>query len=453
MTTDKKKTLNEIAAPSEQLQVAFDALMNFPLTTLVQVTEPTDFLQRLQQIAEREATISSLKAEDHGVTSGMVGVLRQAATISLSPWSSLRGKFDSAVQPFMEKINAVRDFETKKADIEQKMDQREAAIIAQAEAHKPYVERKIAKLEADRHYESLIQGEGGRPVNSFGRTWQYLLVLVGITSIEWLINFDSFFAWTGVPAIAAGFTIGMAVAVALAAHVHGEYLKQRNSRFGPASDTKGRDITYVLIATTGLIFAVVVAGWARYSLAMHNIGAQGPTIKIEGVGLDQPGPMTDVYFSLGINMIVWLIGLVIAFMSHDENHKLMEAWFARWRRTRQFNRIHKPWEKRIQTVKAQGARELDQLRAATDLAKVAAKEQRDMLDQVLRRDDAIYQVLANHLQGTVNLYRIALGTALKDNGNQIVIDGQVCTGQQYQNVAINLDAALLRSIIFRGPCA
>lgn len=444
MTTDKKKTLNEIAAPSEQLQIAYDALISFVPSTLVQVSIPTDFLQ---QMAAQEATINPLQTDDHGVTSGMKSVLRQVATTPLSPWSSLRGKFDSAVQPFMEKINAVRDFETKKADIERKMEQKEAAIISQAETHKPYGDRKVAKQDADRHYESLIQGEGGRPVNSFGRTWQYLLILLGITSIEWLINFDSFFAWTGVPAIAAGFTIGMAVAVALAAHVHGEYLKQRNSRFGPASDTKGRDIAYVVLATTGLVVAVVVAGWARYSLAMHSIGAQGPAIKVEGVGLDQPSPMTDVNFSLGINMIVWLIGLVIAFMSHDENHELMSAWFARWRRTRQFNRIHKPWEKKIKTVKAQAARELDQLRVATDLAKVAAKEQRDMFDQVLRREEVIYQVLANHLQGAVDLYRIALGTALRDKGHQIVVGGQECTGQQYQNVVINLDAVLLHTIL------
>ena len=210
---------------------------------------------------------------------------------------------------------------------------------------------------------------------------------------------------------------------------------------------KGRDVAYVILATSALIVAVVVAGWARYSLAIHNIGAQGPTIRVEGIGLDQSGPMTDVYFSLGINMIVWLIGLVIAFMSHDENHELMSAWFDRWHRTRQYNRIHKPWEKRIGTVRAQGARELDQLRAATDHAKSAAKEQRDMLDQVVAREERVYQTLANHLQGAADLYRLALGSSLKENGHKIVIVDQECTGQQYQNMTIGLDAVLLRSIL------
>ena len=439
-----KKSLNEVAPTSKRLQMAFDALMVFSPSSISQQPISTEILG---QMAAQEATLDPLHAGQDGITSGLKSVLRQAAVAPLAPWSGLRGDFESAVQPFIEKTNAVRDFEAKKAAIERKIDDREAAIIAEAEAQKLYGDRMAAKGNADRHFEVLIQREGGRPVNYFGRTWQYLLILLAITSIEWLINYDSFFAWTGVPAIAAGFTIGMALAVALAAHVHGEYLKQRNSRFGPASDTKGRDIAYVFIATSALIVAIVVAGWARYSLAVHNIGAQGPTIKVEGVGLDQSGPMTDVYFSLGINMIVWLIGLVIAFMSHDENHELMTAWFDRWHRTRQFNRIHKRWERRIKTIRAQGARELDQLGAATDLAKTAAKPQRDMLDQVVTRETKIYHALANHLQAVANLYRLTLGNSLKENGHKIVIDGHEYTGQQYQNMAINLDAVVLRTIL------
>lgn len=444
MTTDTKNTLDKVATSSEQLQIAYAAVMNFMPATLSQTPIPTDFLQ---QMAAQEANINPLRADDHGATSGMKGVLRQMATMPLSQWPGLRGKFDSAVQPFMQKINAVRDFEAKKADIEENTARRVAARIATAEARNDYVDKKNAKQEAERTYESLLEGDGGRPVNYFGRTWQYLLILFGITSIEWMINYDSFFAWTGVVVIAAGFTIGMALAVALAAHVHGEYLKQWGSRFGPASDEKGKYVFFIVFVTTALIVAVIVAGWARYSLAMHNIGAQGPTIQIDGIGLDQPSPITDVYFSLGINLIVWLVGLVIAFMAHDRNHKLMEAWFARWIRTRQFNQVNKPVETDVAMYKAQGALELDQLKRATDFAASTVKEQRDMFEQVLKREEMIYQALANHLQGAVDLYRIALGTALRNKGHPIVLGDQECTGQQYQNMTINLDAALLRTIL------
>ncbi len=444
MAADKQKTLNEAARPTEELKAAYDLLLKFRPSQLGDVEIPID---RLLSMAKQEATIDAVKGGDIGITPGMRSILRQAANATLSEWSTLRRSFDSALQPSIEKINAVRDLESKKAAIEKKAREREEAIIVEAEASKPYVDSKLAKENADRHFETLHQGEGGRPVTTFGHSWGYILILLGITSIEWLINYSAFFAWTAVPAIAAGFTIGMALAVALAAHVHGEYLKQRNSRFGPASDTKGRDIAFLTIATLGLLVAIVVAGWARYSLAMHNIGAGGPVIDIGGDVPSAINPMTDVYFSMGINMIVWLVGLVVAFMAHDENHELMRAELEQWRRTRQFNRRHRPWQTQIQRVKAQGTKEIDQLRAATSLATVSIREQRDMLEQVEKHEDAIYRGLASHLQPAVESYRIRLGTSLNEEGHKIMVGGKAFTGPEYKQLDINLDATSLRSIL------
>lgn len=443
MPSDKKKTFDEIAAPSEELTSAYGALFDVGIGAPPPLSVSTD---SLRQIAGQEAEISSLRGDAQGFTPGMKRVLREATLPLLSPWVERRGRFDSAILPFIDKINAVRDFDAKKADIERKVAQKEAAIFAEAEAHRPYCDRKVAKEGADRHYSLCIQRVGGRPVNFFGRTWPYLLILLAITSVEWLINYEAFLAWTRSPMIASGFTIGAALAVALAAHVHGEYLKQRNSRFGAASLTKGRDITYIVLATAALLAAVVVAGWARYSLAMKDLITDGPTIQVEGM-LQKASPLTDVYFSLGINLIVWLVALVIAFMAHDENHELLSAWFDQRRRTNQFNRAHKRWARQIRTVKAGGALELNELYAATDLAKSAVKKQSDMLDQVIQREEAFYRQLANHLQGVVDTYRIALGTALRENGHQVIVGERVCSGLQYQNLEIRLDAKSLRSII------
>jgi hypothetical protein len=444
MPADKQKTLNEASGPTEELKVAYDLLLKYRPSQLGNVVTPTDVLLRM---AKQEATIETVKGGDIGITPGMRSILRQAATAMLSEWSALRLSFDSALQPSREKINAVRDLESKKAAIEKKTNERVEDAIDKATENKAYVDSKLEKEKADQHFEKKYQGEGGRPVNTFGRSWLYFLILLGITSIEWLINYTAFFAWTAVPAIAAGFTIGMALAVALAAHVHGEYLKQRNSRFGPASDTKGRDIAFLTLATLGLIVAIVVAGWARYSLAMHNIGAGGPVIDVGGDVPNAINPMTDVYFSMGINMIVWLVGLVVAFMAHDENHELMGAELAQRWRTRQFIRRHKPLEKKIQLIKAQGTREIEQLRAATGLATVVIQQQRDMLEQVERHEDAIYRDLASYLQPAVDSYRICLGAGVDEAAHQIVVGGKALTGPEYKQLDINLDATLVRAML------
>jgi hypothetical protein len=227
----------------------------------------------------------------------MKGVLRQAATTPLAPWAILRQRFDAAMQPSLEDIHAVRDFESKKTEIERRVEEREEAINSEAEASKPYLDRKHEKERCDLEFEKWREKVGGRAPNTFGHSLLYLVILIGITSVEWLINYDSFFAWTAIPAVAAGFTIAMALIVALAAHAHGSYLKQRTSRFGPAGRTRGRDIVFLVLASVGLIAAVVVAGWARYSLAVHSIGATGPLISLGGVMPQQANPLTDVYFS------------------------------------------------------------------------------------------------------------------------------------------------------------
>jgi hypothetical protein len=442
-SSESKKDLNEVAGIPDALQAAYRASVAFK-SLLTGDSSGTDGL--VERMANQEATVDSLPAGETGITAGLKGVLRQRTISSLSTWLEVRREFDSSIQPYMDKINAVRNATAKKEAIEKKALEAEQAIVTEAEAHRPYADSKAAKVTADLHYDQLIRGEGGRPVTTFGNSWQYVLTLAGITSVEWLINYDAFFSWTGIPAIAAGFTIAMAFAVGVAAHVHGEYLKQRGSRFAPHSTNKGRDIALLALASVLLLLAIFVAGWARYSLAIHSITAQGPTIATDQVP-QQQNPLTDVYVSLGINLIVWLIGLVVSFVSHDEDHELMNASLERWRTTRRFNRLHKPWEKRIHEVKAKATRELQQLGAATALDMASTKAHRDMLDQVEKREEAIYRSIVGDLQPIANFYRIALGRGLQESGHNIVVNGEAISGRQYQQLQADLSPAMLRGLL------
>jgi hypothetical protein len=53
---------------------------------------------------------------------------------------------------------------------------------------------------------------------------------------EWLINYDVFFVFSGVAAIAAGAAIIMGVLLAFAAHGHGLLFKQSSYRFMPPAE-------------------------------------------------------------------------------------------------------------------------------------------------------------------------------------------------------------------------
>lgn len=444
MSDDRKKSLNETSVVPEQLRGAYAAVADFSFPDGEAMLADPEFIKYM---ANQEAATDGLVADAQGVTPGLQSILRQTMAPLLAPWNKLLANFDTAIQPFRDQINAAESVEEKKRDIERKAEEAEQAVILQAEALRAYAESKLAKVQSSQHFEQLRQGAGGRPVNMFGDTKMYYVVLILITSVEWLINYDAFFEWTGnVVAIAAGFTIAMAAAVGFAAHVHGTYLKQRDSRFGAHSFTKGRDVAFLVIATSLLLLAVVVAGWARHSLAMSSIASQGPVINSEFAPTDV-NPMTDVYFSLGINLIVWLIGVVVAFISHDEDYELMSAERERRIKTKLFMREHKPWEARIATIRAKAANELKQLGAATALAITSTKNHRDMLADVERRKESLYGALASRAQPVVELYRLALINELSAKGHGVIIEGKPHSPIQYRQRALALDADLLRDIL------
>jgi hypothetical protein len=446
MSFDKKTSLNDMGGVTKPLQAAFDNLIKFDIGIGLATVTVSD--EQILKLATQEATINPLLCGEDCVTSGLKGLLRQAATVCLSKWLIVRGQFDIAIQPYMQKINALQDNEAKKEQIKNNINTIEENIINQARGSKPYMDAEEAKNGADEHYDKIHSNVGGRPVTTFGNSWGYLALLFAITAVEWLVNYDSFFNWTGVPAIAAGFTVAMAVIVAAAAHLHGEYLKQRNSRFGPHSETTARDFGILAFVTFGLLAAITVAGWARYSLAMHSIGAQGPMIQMGDLVPQQANPLIDVYFSLGINLIVWLIGLVVAFKSHDEDHELMRADLDKWRKTKRLNKLYKPWEKRIKLARAQLTYQLTQHEATTKVYTESTKPQRDMMEQVNNFErKMVYGQLANQLQLVVDQYRIALGGALAKQDNHILVSENPMTGLQYAQYSIQLTPTLLQELL------
>lgn len=427
----------------DPLRSAYEAAVRFEPSGLAETVLSSTTLRHM---AAEEAAIDSIHVAVDGISPGLRGLMQQASMPLLSSWMMKRAPFDVAIQSYMDGINAARNAEVRRAEIERKATEAETAVIAEAQAHQPYTDSRREKEQADLHFQQLHQGEGGRTINTFANTWWYYLLIIGTTSVEWLINYDALFAWLGIPFLAAGGTIIMAWAVGTASHVHGAYLKQWTSRFAPHTVGKGR-YAAVLVAATALLLVVIgVAGWARYSFALHGLSTQGPVIQTDQV-VAQSSPISDVLVSLGFNLLIWLVGLVIAFLAHDESHELQEADLDRWRKTREFNRLHRPWEKRIQLGKALATRELGQLSAATSLALAATKPQRDMLEQVGKREEFIYRAIASQIQPLADLYRMALGNNLNERGHFIYVGGQRYTGQQYKQLPVNIDARLLQKLL------
>ena len=150
--------------------------------------------------------------------------------------------------------------------------------------------------------------------------WWYLLVLLLVGVVEWMLNYSAFQDNFGVPAVAGGLTILVAAMVAFASHEHGSSVKQWRMRFRQSGDQGVLGNWFFFgLATLGLIVSLALVAWVRYTWVEGLIGR----------GLDDLAILPKVLQTLGGNLIVWLLGAMVAFSTHDTSPKLQSYERAR----------------------------------------------------------------------------------------------------------------------------
>ena len=149
-------------------------------------------------------------------------------------------------------------------------------------------------------------------------SWLYIGLMITVGVAEAFINYDAFraLAWA-TPFIATGTTFAIGMVIALAAHMHGTLLKRFRSYFDDDVDEKQRWVAARMfsIGTLGLLLALSAVSYSRNvyfaQTALGDLafggGAEGGASKAWIIGGSLLG-----------NMIVYVIGVVLAFLMHDE---------------------------------------------------------------------------------------------------------------------------------------
>ena len=140
--------------------------------------------------------------------------------------------------------------------------------------------------------------------------WWYLIALIFIGSAEWMINYSSFFATFSVPMFAAGLTLLVAVFVAFASHSFGTLIKQPIAQEELNFNSEARKLGalfYYLLSGLGLLLSLVAVAWNRY-VWMSEIVSYGV----------QEAIWPKVLITLAGNLIVFLLGCLIAWTAHSE---------------------------------------------------------------------------------------------------------------------------------------
>jgi hypothetical protein len=437
-------------APADALKTAYDAAMAFPVE---QVNTLRATPEALMEQASQEAAFGRISVNDDGLTAGTRLHVIEPARAVLAAWRQTRRPFDVAIEPKMRAIRAVQDVEKEIAGARERAERDVRDAEARLEADEHYVRVREEFRVAETRYQRMKADHENRDANMAAYHPAYWVALLGIGVAEWLINYDVFFLFAGVVAIAAGATVIMGVLLAFAAHGHGLLFKQWSYRFGEHRDSIDRrgDWRMLALSSFSLLIVLGAATGSRYAAVMHQLAGQ-PAVNLLGsdaqISVD---PMRDVLLSLLWNLMAWAVGVFIAYMAHDKDPDFMDA-------TRQFNRAHyryrrlrRPVVNRIRQITARLTKDIERLESAarTKAADVAAE--RALLEQIDKHEAAVLAGLTAVVRGNAQLYHANLAQLAASRGGAVTIErvgpraGQISLGD-FRNETITVTPEMIREL-------
>ncbi|MBY5721782.1 hypothetical protein HFO33_35425 [Rhizobium leguminosarum] len=321
--------------------------------------------------------------------------------------------------------------------IERKRQALRASREKRAAEYDRYSESRIEYQKAKDAYDELW-ARHGREAKSTSLWYIPLLILIGIPEI--LINFESFGAiriYT--PAIALGVTIVVALALAYASHVHGTFLRQYEARFGAhqRDGDRAAALRILGLGTTALILAMSSVYYARSTLLEDQI------LENSVIGGDAPSGLYVIGGSMIGNLGVWIIGALIAFFAHDEDHHFPEALNNK-------NKAEKKMYTLRESINGPLKREFEKVDATCEKAIEQAKNKHSTLG--VNKDFADGRTLFAQLKeqdtqviAALQAYRLKLIGAVKGRSQRYEVQPEIDTadsefldGGQYAALLLNV---------------
>ncbi|WP_163959216.1 hypothetical protein [Sphingomonas insulae] len=201
-------------------------------------------------------------------------------------------------------------------DFERDVIGRERAV-RKAQETTTFYEKQRGRLDrlevAETEYARLRTELGGRDAQVPAK-----LLVYGIPAVimipEFFMNYSSFFKLAGVPAIAAGLSLVVALAVAVSSYMTGIFLKAYQYYMRPDDDEqRAKGIRLMAIAVALLVISMTAVGYARYSTVLAQVEAAVV------LGLTPPNVIAQTAGLLAGNLIVFAVGAAFTYLQHDEN--------------------------------------------------------------------------------------------------------------------------------------
>lgn len=405
----------------------------------------------VRQYVQEELKFERIPLDHSGFSVGMQLHVLQPAKSLIADWKQGVAPFVTALQPFLKKIEAVEKIDIAIEEAKLRKQEEADQIIARSENDSAYLTKKARQEDTKKSYEIVFDEEARRePVMAAYTIWYWLgLFLIGCA--EWLINYDTFFLFMGVPAIAAGATLVLGVLLAFSAHGHGTILKQWSHRFGAYQkpQEKWGNWRFLGLSTFSVLVVVGAAGGSRYGAALHALRNQ-PEVNILGAAaMIDVNPLRDVLLSLLANIAAWAVGVYLAYLCHDKNPELMSRTRSFQHADRAYRRAKKKYDDELQANQANLAREIEKQRKRASSQASDVVQERDLLKQVRSHEKGIFSAIEAVTLRNLESYRAAiLSNADVQNGKvKLVIGDKQLTPHEYQNQTLSLGEPFAQSTL------
>jgi uncharacterized integral membrane protein len=301
--------------------------------------------------------------------------------------------------------------------IEQKRQAQKSSREKRAADYERHDESRHEYAKAKEDYDEL-RARHGREARATPLWYYPAIGLIGI--FEAMINFESFTAIKMfTPAIALGVTVIVAIAIASASHMYGTVIRQLESRFGAHRKDGDRASSIWMLVIGFLILAAVLllVFYARNSLLAEQL------LENSVIGGDAPSALFMIGGSMIGNVLVWLLGVAIAFLAHDEDHNYPDALKHKIKAEKKMyalhQRIHQPLKREFEKIDATCEKEISQAR--NKHASLSSDKEfsagRTLLAKISEQDTRVIAALEH--------YRMQLTSKLKGTRAQFEVQPEI----------------------------
>ena len=361
--------------------------------------------QDLMMRVDQEAQLSEIHLSDlyDTMPSNLTGSMRQWFMEHVSP---MRNAALESVSNYLRNIDRTahgdpvfeeRDRQNLRRDAHKG---KQDVLRKDRDAHKAEYERletlRSEEQKARRNFETLRSRHGREPKEWPKGLYMFVLLIIGLAELG--INWESFNAIDYfTPAIATGTAFVIGMALALSSHFSGMTMRQYRARFNDAADDLDRYSGWKMFALAGTTLSIAL-GAVYYSrifyfqqLVMDSWGAGSDVSMVKVVG----GSMIS-------NLLVWLVGVLIAYMAHDPDpdfpsvkHQLDKISSQREEKSNNIDkRIGKEYTKIDAIYRKENEALENQIRAMSGIAE--QREADEMVAKIKAQDDRIKSLLARY---------------------------------------------------------